>query len=136
MTSDTRTYGRPSEAEVDMKLYAVRVFVRDWESACTFYESKLGLTAKFRDDGMGWAEFDVGGPSLAVERVRADDPETEALIGRFVGVSLEVADIYETYDRLVERGVDFLASPQRQPWGGVLAHFRDPEGNVLTLLGK
>lgn len=36
---------------------------------------------------------------------------------------------------LLARGVEFLAPPQRMPWGGVLAHFRDPDGNVLTLVG-
>ena len=36
---------------------------------------------------------------------------------------------------LLARGVEFLAPPQRMPWGGVLANFRDPDGNVLTLVG-
>jgi len=25
---------------------------------------------------------------------------------------------------------------EKQPWGGVLAHLRDPGGNILTLLGN
>jgi predicted enzyme related to lactoylglutathione lyase len=29
---------------------------------------------------------------------------------------------------------DFLAPPERMPWGGVRAHFRDPDGNVVTLM--
>ena len=32
--------------------------------------------------------------------------------------------------------VEFLAPPEKQPWCGSLAHFRDPDGNVLTLLGE
>jgi uncharacterized glyoxalase superfamily protein PhnB len=55
-------------------------------------------------------------------------------VGRFVGVSLEVTDIDATYRTLVERGVQFDAPPERQAWGGTLAHLRDPDGNVLTLL--
>lgn len=44
-----------------MKLYAVRIFVRDWPAACKFYGTVLGLPERFRDDGLGWAEYDVGG---------------------------------------------------------------------------
>jgi hypothetical protein len=29
-----------------------------------------------------------------------------------------------------------LAPPEVMPWGGVLAHLRDPDGNVLTLVGR
>ena len=39
------------------------------------------------------------------------------------------------YDALREKGVRFTAAPEKQPWGGTLAHFQDPEGNELTLLG-
>ena len=35
-----------------------------------------------------------------------------------------------------ERGVQFIEPPEKQPWGGVLAHLRDPDGNILTLLGQ
>ncbi|MCC6917989.1 MAG: hypothetical protein IT548_02225 [Alphaproteobacteria bacterium] len=37
---------------------------------------------------------------------------------------------------IVEPDDGFLAPPERQPWGGTLAHFRDPSGNGLTLLGE
>ena len=47
-----------------------------------------------------------------------------------------MADIDAKHAELSAKGVDFLAPPERMPWGGVLAHFRDPEGNVLTLVGS
>jgi hypothetical protein len=34
------------------------------------------------------------------------------------------------------RGVEFLSPPERQPSNGTLAHLRDPDGNILTLLGR
>ena len=49
---------------------------------------------------------------------------------------LPVPGIHETYKELAKRGVEFDSPPTKQPWGGVLAHFRDPDGNVITLLGK
>ena len=118
-----------------MKLYAVRIFVKHWEEACAFYGNTLGLEERFRNDEIGWAEYDLGGPCFGVERVASDDAEGLALVGRFVGVSLQVDDIGASYQSLSERGVPFKSPPEQQPWGGTLAHFEDPDGNVLTLLG-
>jgi predicted enzyme related to lactoylglutathione lyase len=73
---------------------------------------------------------------LAIERLAPESGDNaNALVGRFLGVSLAVADIQATYEQLFARGVDFLAPPEPMPWGGVLAHFRDPDGNVLSLVG-
>ena len=52
-----------------------------------------------------------------------------------MGVSLAVPDIFGAHKALTDRGVEFIAPPEKQPWGGVLAHLRDPDGNVITLLG-
>jgi len=117
-----------------MMLYAVRIFARDWDNVCRFYRDVLGLPERFKTD-MGWAEYDVGGPCFGIERLNPDDGEGEGLAGRMLGVSLRVDDIDATYEALRERGVEFISPPEKQSWGGSLAHFKDPEGNVLTLLG-
>jgi predicted enzyme related to lactoylglutathione lyase len=113
----------------------VRLFVHDWERAVRFYTEALGMALESRADEFGWAQFATGPCRLAIERLAADDPEARALVGRYVGVSLRVPDIHATYRTLSERGVEFLSPPEKQAWGGTLAHLRDPEGNVLTLLG-
>lgn len=118
-----------------MELYAIRIFVRDWDAACRFYGDVLGFTERLRNDDMGWAEYDLDGPCFGVERVADSDPEGEALVGRFVGVSLRVDDIHATWRSLTEKGVVFTEPPEKQPWGGSIAHFQDPDGNTLTLLG-
>lgn len=120
---------------MDYKLYAVRVFVTDWERALRFYTETLGIPVAFRSDELGWAQLATGEGQLALERTAPDDDEAQDLVGRFVGVSLEVADIDATYQTLVGRGVSFLGPPAQQPWGGVLAHLRDPDENVVTLFG-
>ena len=124
-----------------MKLYAIRIFTADWEKALAFYRDTLGLTLKFNDEALGWAEFDVGGPSLGLERATAGEGEvgdgaTGGLVGRFLGISLQVDDIADVYRSLSAKGVNFLAPPEKQPWGGSLAHFEDPDRNILTLLGS
>ena len=124
---------------MEYKLFVVRVFVTDWERALRFYSETLGMEVAFRSDEMGWAQLNTGEAQLALERMDEERPDTspndKALVGRFVGVSLSVPDIQQTYKTLLERGVEFEAPPERMPWGGVLANLRDPDGNVLTLLG-
>jgi lactoylglutathione lyase len=119
---------------LNYKLFAVRVFVTDWERAIRFYTETLGMPIAFRSDETGWVHFATGGGQLALERVEPTDREGMALVGRFVGVSLQVGNLHGAYKTLLERGVD--GPPEEQPWGGVLAHLRDPDGNVLTLLGS
>lgn len=117
-----------------MRLYGVRVFVDDFPTACAFYGETLGLKEKWSMPDMNAAGFDLGNAELIVEQ---EDPDGEdgALVGRFVGASIQVDDIDATCSRLTEHGVSFTGPPEKQPWGGTLAHFIDPSGNVLTLLG-
>lgn len=118
---------------MECRLSYVRVFVRDWPRALAFYGETLGIPFSFKSDEMGWAQLATGDAQLALER--STPGEEEELVGRFLGVSLSVADVDAAYQDLRGRGVEFLAPPERMPWGGVLAHFRDPDGNVLTLIG-
>jgi catechol 2,3-dioxygenase-like lactoylglutathione lyase family enzyme len=120
----------------DARLYTVRIFARDWPAMTAFYREELGLHERTINAGIGWSEYDVGGPTLAIERIDPEDPESDAYAGRFLGVSLEVDDVEEVYQALTSRGVTFVGPPARQPWGGVLAHLSDPEGNVITLIGS
>jgi predicted enzyme related to lactoylglutathione lyase len=119
---------------VEYRLAVVRVFVTDWPRAIRFYTETLDMTPTLITDG--WAQFATGEAQLALERVDPADPESTESVGRFVAVSLEVDDIDAAYETLARRGVAFLGAPEKQPWGGTLAHLRDPDGNVLTLLGR
>ena len=61
---------------MEFRLYAVRVFTRDWERARDFYRDTVGFPLLFDDADMGWAQFQLGGASLGVERCDGDDAET------------------------------------------------------------
>ena len=117
-----------------MKLYGVRIFVDDFAAARTFYVETLGLPIAWDMAEHGAMGLDVGGPQLIVEAVDPDG-EDASLMGRFVGVSLQVDDIHQTHAALSGKGVAFTGPPEKQFWGGWLAHFVDPAGNTLTLLG-
>ena len=117
------------------KFYAQRIFSFSWDESVAFYQDKVGLPLKFQNADMGWAEFDLEGMSLAIERQDPKDPEAQSLVGRFVGISIQVDDIDSVYNDLCDKGVKFTGPPEIQPWGGVLAHMVDPDNNVITLLG-
>ncbi len=119
-----------------MRVAGVRLFVRDLEGASTFFAAVLGLRRTAGDASQGYLVFDGGGGlSVVVESVPIDAPPHEqALVGRFSGVSFEVADMAAEHARLCAAGVPFDGPPEMQPWGGVLATLRDPAGNRLQLV--
>ena len=49
-------------------------------------------------------------------------------------VNLGVEDINAEHLRLTGEGVEFIRPPEREGWGGWVATFKDPDGNVLQLL--
>jgi catechol 2,3-dioxygenase-like lactoylglutathione lyase family enzyme len=113
---------------------AARIFVSDLERARRFYRDVLELDERSADPG--WVVFDLGGITIVVEACPPDDPESAGLVGRLLAVSFDVAgDIDAVYRRLRERGVSFEHPPEKRDWGGTLAFLRDPDGNVLTLVG-
>ncbi|HIG42805.1 MAG: VOC family protein [bacterium] len=117
-------------------IYAQRVFSFKFAESVEFYKDTIGLPVKFEGMDMGWVEFDLGGASLAIERQDPESEESQSYVGRYVGISIQVKDIDVVYKELLERGVEFLGPPAKQPWGGLLAHFKDPDENVITLLGS
>ena len=49
-------------------------------------------------------------------------------------LNLAVPDIAAAHDRLVAAGIAFSRAPEREPWGGMIATFADPDGNTLQLI--
>ena len=117
---------------VDYFVNAVRIFTHDLQRSEEFYSGVIGL--KPVNQGEHFAVFDVGGVNFIVEEVDEGDEATSALVGRFLGVSLSAKDILEAFDVLSERGVEFLTAPLKQEWGGYLAHFYDPDGNIISIV--
>lgn len=111
---------------------SVRVFTRDITLARKFYARGLGLTET--TSGPGYALFATGGADIVLEQVDEADDETDGLVGRVVGFSFSVEDCEATVAELRARGVAIVRSPERQPWGGVLAFVEDADHNVLTLV--
>jgi catechol 2,3-dioxygenase-like lactoylglutathione lyase family enzyme len=118
-----------------VKVGFVRIFVSSVQRSLPFYTDTLGMQIDYTD-GKNWAQFKSGEDySLAIEAVEPEHEEQGSkLVGRFTGVTLMVDSIEEAYSRLSAQGVKFQGPPEKQHWGGTLAHIKDPDGNVLTLL--
>ena len=95
-----------------------------------FYRDTLGLTP--RTSKPDFVNFDWGGVRLSVgvhDRVRGVNPDPLRIM-----LNLAVDDIHAVYERLAKSGVAFSRVPAPEPWGGLVATFADPDGNVLQLL--
>ena len=104
---------------------AVFYYVSDLDAAVRFYTEVLGLKLRSRD---AVARFDIDG--VLFELV----PTTDA--GKMQGdgnarLCLEVDDVKAALQDLQRRGV--ATTPAEVKSNGVLASFRDPDGNEICL---
>lgn len=113
-----------------MKIAYVNVFVTDLERAARFYEQTLGLQPEALDTAHQFAAFTAGPVRLGLAVAGAAHAD---LVGRHTGVGFAVEDLEAEHARLAGLGVEFPMPPARQPWGGFMALFADPDGNVYYL---
>ncbi|MGH7309460.1 MAG: VOC family protein [Candidatus Rokuibacteriota bacterium] len=95
-----------------------------------FYGETLGLAQ--RSAKADFVNFDWHGIRLSVgvhDGVGGTSRDPLRLM-----VNLAVTDIRAVHDRLVRAGVVFTRAPEREKWGGWVATFADPDGNVLQLM--
>ena len=109
-----------------MRLAYVNVPVADLDRSVAFFRDRVGLALKFADAEFGYAEFDTPGAGFAV----AQDP---AAVGRHTGIGFAVENLDAAHAELSEAGVEFTRPPTREPWGGYMAIFADPDGNTFYL---
>jgi len=95
-----------------------------------FYRDTLGLRP--RSDKPDFINFDWSGVRLSVgvhAGVRGVSREPLRVM-----LNLTVADIQAAHARLAAAGVAFSRAPEREEWGGWVATFADPDGNILQLM--
>lgn len=124
---------RAPEGGSTMEIAYVNVYVTDLERSVAFFEGTLGLGLQFADAQFGYASFDAGPIRIGLAQIDAEDPDARALTGRQTGVGFAVPDLDARYAKLKGAGVAFPMPPSKQPWGGYMALFADPDGNVFYL---
>ena len=111
----------------------VNVFVTDFAQALAFYRDALGLTVVTADENFGYASFAAGAAQGATLAFACVGEDQSSLAGRHTGIGWMVSDVDASYRSLEGRGVQFESPPAQQPWGGYMAIFKDPDGNLFYL---
>ena len=105
------------------------------DEAETFYRDVLGLSLRSKSDGA--LVFDVGGGDLRVAPVASTAPSDHTVLG------FSVSDVDNVIAHLSELGVMFERLPMfshdengvvLSPDGARVAWFRDPDGNLLSVV--
>ena len=108
----------------------VTFWTDELEGMFDFYNNVLHLPLHSRHEDfiafeLGDVRFNIGRHSEVSGRSR--DPF------RFMP-HLGVEDIHAEVKRLAAAGVEFIREPEQETWGGWVATFKDPDGNLLQLL--
>ena len=108
----------------------VTVWTEELDRLLPFYTDTLGLTPHSVRPGFAsfkWGDMRLGIGTHSDVNGRTGEPYR-------VMVNLGVKDIQEEYNVLQNRGVVFIRPPEKEHWGGWVATFSDPDGNVLQLM--
>jgi catechol 2,3-dioxygenase-like lactoylglutathione lyase family enzyme len=126
-----------------MKVKLNSVSISDYDKALAFYTEKLGFIKKADiplDNGDRWLTVvspeDPNGTELLLEP-NAEYPAMKALKADLVrdGIpftAFEVTDIYEEYERLKKRGVEFTIEPTHLGTA-IVAILDDTCGNLIQI---
>ena len=107
--------------------------VKDQDRALRFYTEKLGfriLTDQQFSEKQRWIELSIPGAETGLALFTPEGHEDR--IGAFINTSWEVDNVEKTYEELVAKGVQFVAPPQKQPWGTSVV-LKNSEGNQIVL---
>jgi lactoylglutathione lyase len=132
---------RTERADADwslMTLTHVRLLVRDYLRCLRFWRDTVGLALVFGDEDGTYASFDTGSARLSIylaaemaEVVELREPSSTSADRSLV--QLDVEDVDVAVDRLRTRGLSVTTPSDQRGWGIRVAHFRDPEGNLIEL---
>ena len=101
-----------------------------FEAMARFYRDRLGLTP--RTAKADFVNFDWGGVRLSIgvhDRVTGQSRDPLRVM-----INLAVDDIRAVHARLAGLGVVFTRPPEQEDWGGQVATFLDPDGNVVQFM--
>ncbi len=125
-----------------MKFNNVRLLVRDYRKCFDFYTQKLGFEPLWDiEECYGAFKVADGIEGLAIflsdymAPVAGNADQSQPVGGREKSmICFEVANVDETYGKLLVKGVSFINEPTDMPgWGARVVHLRDPEENLIEL---
>ena len=119
----------------DAAIGYINLAVIDFERSVAFYRDVLGLPLLFIDEKFQFASFRAGAIRFAVVGGTDAKKMRESKGGGDVhaGIAFCVPDVDAAFSELFAKGVRFTMLPSKQPWGGYMALFADPDGNIFYL---
>jgi catechol 2,3-dioxygenase-like lactoylglutathione lyase family enzyme len=118
------------EQPILSRVTTVMLGVRDLKTSLDFYHGKLGLTIKMQEPQI--ALLDAGPVILGLS------PGHVRLAPQVNGateVVFQVDNVRSTRQTLIDRGVAFMNEPRQVNPTDWAAHFRDPDGHLLSIFG-
>lgn len=103
-----------------------------------FYGRAFGLSVRFYDEALGFAELETGGSTLAVASHSLGEmlmpggysrPDDGGPAG--VEIAFLTGDVPASYSKAITEGASAVAAPKRMPWGLVVAYARAPDGTLI-----
>jgi len=122
-----------------VELTHTRLLVNNYQECYKFYSEVLQFPCTWGDESSNYAQFTVGTTQLAIfekQQMLEDMGESLPSLEENTFQSMlifRVADVDRTYEKLQSK-VGFINEPHdRKDWGIRVAHFKDPEGNVIEI---
>ena len=133
---------------MDITIYQTYLPHDDPDASLAFYRDALGF--EVRNDveyqGLHWITVGPAGqpgtsivlhPPAADPGITDDERRTIAEMmakGTYAGVNLASKNLDDTFDQLQARGAEVVQEPTDQPWGVRDCAFRDPAGNMISVV--
>lgn len=113
-----------------LRITAVMLGVRDLAQAVEFYKDKLGLKVMMQEPAL--ALLDCGGVMLGLSRGHVS---LAPHVAGATEVVFAVENVRGTHKALAEKGVTFMSEPRQATPTEWVAHFKDPDGHLLSIFG-
>lgn len=109
---------------------SIMLGVRDLPQSLAFYRDKLGLKVKMQEAQL--ALLDAGPVVLGLSPGHV---RLAAQVNGATEVVFQVENVRAARQALIERGVVFMNEPRQVTPTAWAAHFRDPDGHLLSIFG-
>ena len=127
-----------------MQFTEVRLLVKDFDKSLAFYTEKLGFNRLYNTpDYEGFVVSDKIVLSIFVSDYmaatigNADKSQPNADYREKSEIAFSVRNVDASYNALKAKGVEFINEPFDWECAGIrCVHFRDPDGNLLSLVGN